>query len=238
MATIKEEVDDAARECGIAPRTWLGASDTTSAEFVSMVRAVSRDLLDRHDWSALCTFERLLPSSETAEFSLPANFYRLQKPSSRDDDAVYEVTPNRRPVYPLNGGGIWTDLQAYGAAADRFYRRMATGFEFYRPLPAGSEVRIHYVKTTWVNGTANVWTTDADVPVWPSHLMRYGVIYRWRRSKGMRYADEQAEYESVLARAINDDRPIRRFGFGILEGGASDRIERLRDGDFPALRIV
>lgn len=210
MATIKQELDDAAMECGLtAPASWLSTSDATAAQFVSIMRAVVEDVLDRHDWSGVSAEETISPVSETSSWTFPSDYERLQ----RDHSAVFEVSPNRRPIACVSSDGSWREMVSWGwSGAQRFYRRTGTGLEFYRPLPSGAEVRINYQTANWVVGGLSAWATEAtDKPVFPSRLIRFGVIARWRKQKGLRYADESAEYETALARAIGEDKPRRSF---------------------------
>lgn len=213
MATINSEVDDAAIECGLGLRTssWLGETSDTAREFVRFIPAIARDLLDRHDWSGASTEAMVGGPSAVTVWPRPANFNRLQ----RGDNAVYEISPNRRPVLPIAIDGAWREMTTWGlAGAQRFYRRTAAGFEFYQPLPANGSIAIQYVTNNWIEGGKSAWDNLADVPVFPSQLIRFGLIYRWRRQKGMRYADEMAEYEAILARAIAEDRPRRTISIG------------------------
>lgn len=212
MPTINDEVEDAALECGLGSRSgWIAATDDSARQIVRLLPVIARDLLDRHDWSGASKTADVEPVAEQATWTLPSDFNRLQ----RGDNAVYEVSPNRRPIIPIAGDGSWNETTAWGyAGAQRFYRRTGTAIEFYRPLPAGSEVKIAYVSNNWIIGNKAEWTDAADVAVFPSGLLRFGIIYRWRKQKGMRYADEQSEYETILARAIGDDRPRRSISYG------------------------
>jgi hypothetical protein len=207
MATVKEEADDAAGECGISlPPSWLGTSND-GLMFQRLVRSIARDLLDRHAWTGASATATFAPLVETASFTLPTDFNRLQE----EDNAVFEVSPNRRPVIPMVSDGTWEEMKAWGSVgAQRYYRKGGGALEFYRPAPAGSIIKISYVSKNWIEGGKSVWTDEVnDTPVFPSQLIRFGLIYRWRRQKGLRFEDDQAEYEAILARAIGDDRPRR-----------------------------
>lgn len=210
MTTIKSEVDDAAIECGVSvPSSWLSTDEQTSVEMISFLRTVTRDLLERHDWTGASVTATLTTAAETSSWTLPAAFLRLQ----RGDNSIYEVSPNRRPIIQDVNDGDWNELNAWSfAGAQRYFRKTATTLEFYRPLPTGAEVKIAYVSNLWTTDGASSWTSEADqVSIFPDGLLRFGLIYRWRRQKGMRYADEQAEYEAILARAMREDRPRRKF---------------------------
>lgn len=212
MATVKQEIDDAAGECGITalPSSWLG-QNSDQLMMQRLLRAVVRDVIDRHDWTGSSTTVTLQPTTQLDVWGFPDDFHRLQ----RGENSVFEVSPNRRPVVPMVDDGDWQELNAWSAAGvQRYYRRTSQGLEFYRPVPAGATVKISYVTGGWVVGGASEWTSSNEataVPVFPSQLIRFGVISRWRRQKGLPYEAEQAEYESVLARSIGEDRPRRLF---------------------------
>ncbi|MGL5011796.1 MAG: hypothetical protein ACRC6I_18115 [Paracoccaceae bacterium] len=210
MATIKQEVEDAADECGIiAPSAWLASTERDAVQIRSFVRAISADILDRHEWTGASRELLIEPVVETASVTRPANWLRKH----RDRDAVYEISPNRRPMIPVTNDGAMVSMKAYGfSGAQRYYRNTATGYEFYRPLPPGSVAKIQYVSTEWIIGGKSAWTDEAnDTPIFPSRLIRFGLIARWRNQKGIGGADEKAEYETILARAISEDRPIGRI---------------------------
>jgi hypothetical protein len=210
MALIKQELDDAAIECGLTPPTsWLTSPDETAVQFVSIMRAVVEDLLDRHDWSRAAEEATIAPLVETAVWSLPADFERFQ----REGPAVLEVSPNRRPAIFVTGQGQWRDMVESGwAGASRFCRLTSAGLEFYRPLPAGAVVKVNYQTAKWVLGGETAFADEStDKPIFPSRLIRLGVVARWRKQKGYRYSDEAAEYEAGLARAIGEDAPRRSF---------------------------
>lgn len=210
MATVKQEVDDAAIECGLVPpASWLSNSDATSVQIASMLRAVVEDVLDRHDWSGAASEATIAPVAETTTWDFPTDFDRLQ----RDANAVFEVSPNRRVVACVTSDGSWREMASWGwAGAQRFFRRTNSGLEFYRPLPAGAVVKVNYQTINWIVGGAAAWSNEAaDKPVFPSRLIRLGMVARWRKQKGLRYADDLAEYESALVRAMGEDAPRRSF---------------------------
>ena len=93
------------------------------------------------------------------------------------------------------------------------------------------------------NATANsaAWASDSDVPVIPDELVLLGVIWRWRRHKGMDYQDPQAEYEAALNDLASfDDRAHAMRG---TRGPRRAALQRLRQHPrisitFPARSVV
>lgn len=49
-------------------------------------------------------------------------------------------------------------------------------------------------------------TADDDTTLFPERLLVKGVIWRWKRQKGLPYEDNLAEFEADLVQEINADR--------------------------------
>lgn len=59
----------------------------------------------------------------------------------------------------------------------------------------------------WCSNSTDKWSADTDSSLIDEELMLKGLIVRWRRQKGMDYADYEAEYEADLADIARfDDR--------------------------------
>lgn len=208
--TVKDYVDDAARECSISPPVnWLTATDATALQFRTFLKDVVRELLQRHDWSAVSADYTF--SGAGGSFALPDDFLRVQE----DENSIYETTPNRRRVLPMPRRGDWTETEEWNwTGVQRYFRLQGSTIEFLSSLPSGASVTMAYVQTTWIeeNGGTRSATWDAvdDESLIPGHLILLGLVWRWRRHKGLVYADRKAEYESELARAIGDDAPRRK----------------------------
>jgi hypothetical protein len=226
MATLKEVMDEAARECSITPATdWISTTDARYLELRGHMYRTARELLERIDWpepiSAVSTITG--PGTVTSNYSthsLPAAFGRLQ----RDSFAVYETTNTRRRCVPVSTAGEWTHLDEVGSAGAYRYYRIAgdeeAGFtiDFFRALSATQEVKVHYVAKNWIVTTGSTetdeWANIADTILLPRDLIELGVVWRFRRRSGLAYLDVYGEYEQRLARLSNDYKVRRSLNFG------------------------
>lgn len=216
MATwiIKDYVDRAARECSITPpASWLSSTDPTHVQFKDFLADTVREMLNRHDWEAL-TSDETFTGSGSASFSLPADFFRV----CAEDNAVYETSPMRRRVLPMPVHGDWTETETWNfTGVQRYFRLKGSTIEFLSTLPVGAVVKMAYIQDTWALGASaerlNVWTNTSDTSLIPGYLLQLGLIWRWRRNKGLVYADRKAEFESEFARACGDDGPSRKVNF-------------------------
>lgn len=225
MATVKEAMDDAALQCSVAiPTSWITNTTLTYQEMRLFLRQTVDELLERIDWPDPITTDYVITGVAGATFALPAGFQRL----TRDPMAVYETTTTRRACIPVSSNGAWTFLEDTGSAGgDRFYRLSgdeASGFriEFYRPLAIGNKVTVSYVSKNWLATALGVagtsWTLETDVLRLPKRLVELGVVWRFRRRKGLEYLAMKAEYETHLTRKANDRRQIKTIDMGSQDG--------------------
>jgi hypothetical protein len=215
MPTVAEIVSKAARACSIKPpASWINSASLNASDFRDFLSDTVDEILDRLDLPSPVSKDVTITGTGVETYALPADFKRL----TRDPYAVYETTTTRRIVSPVKTNGEWSHLKQIGSAGGgRFYRLggdETEGFtmDFYRPLEAGHSVTVSYVSANWVRGvTANraQWLAMEDLLILPPRLVELGMIWRFRKRKRMAYADDLAEYELRMARAINDSRGIK-----------------------------
>lgn len=230
MATVKEAMDRAARQCSITPPSdWITPVQTTYLEMKDFLAETVGELLDRVDWPAPISAVSQITGPGTAvsnysQHDLPAAYKRLQ----RNEWAVWEESNTRRTCTPIQNDGQWQYLDQVGSAgAYRYYRVKGdedAGFqiEFFRALSSSQTVNVNYVSKNWLrlnsdSSLASTWTDVADTLLLPRELIELGVIWRFRRRKGIGYADMLAEYETKLTRKANDYRTSRSINFGGLQ---------------------
>lgn len=215
MATVADVMNKAARECRITPPTsWIAATSLSYMDLKDYLQDTVDELLERVDWPDPIARDTAVVGDGTADYDLPSDFKRL----TRDPLTVYETTTTRRACIPVTTNGEWTYLNDIGSAGgSRYYRTSGNendGFavEFF-PTPAtGDSITVSYISKNWLSlsGTAGATWTDANaILLLPERLIRMGVVWRFRRAKGLPYADRLNEYEAVLSRLANDARAIR-----------------------------
>ena len=222
MATIKEVMDEIATVgCSVAPpASWLTATSTTHVQLKGFLRRTVEELLDRVDWPSPITQETTITGSGAEEYALPSDFKRL----TYDDLCVYETTTTRRAGIPVTSNGAWTYLNEIGSAGgDRYYRVQGdevNGFtiSFYRNPGSGESITVSYVSRNWVqmaSGTkGDSWTAATDLLLLDREIVSLGVEWRFKKKKGLPFADIMADYEMKLSRKANESRGLRRINMG------------------------
>jgi hypothetical protein len=226
MATVKDTMDEAARECSLTPPTsWISNMSTSFMEMKQFLNDTVDELLERVDWPDPIAKDIIITGDGSEEYDLPSDFKRL----TRDPLTVYETTTTRRAGVPINTNGDWTYIKDIGSAGGSRYYRIAgdeeDGFtiSFFRNPSSSDSITVSYISKDWlkISGTAgDTWSDISAALLLPKRLIKMGVIWRFRRRKGLPYADRMNEYEAVMARMRNDARVIRSVD---MTGGGSMR---------------
>jgi hypothetical protein len=112
---------------------------------------------------------------------------------------------------PVTNTGQWAVLGQLGSAQPYYYR--VGGRIDIVPISAGTNATLNYVSGHFVaksNGTdfRAVFAADDDTTVFNEDLLVKGMVWRWKRQKGLDYTDDLAEFEAILKAEINADRGI------------------------------
>lgn len=221
MTTIVDALDRIARQCSIdTPASWVSATEDEYAEIRDdFLSECVDDLLRRVDWADPISKTTTVSGDGSEDYDLPADFKRLQK----DEAAVYETANVRRTGTPVTSEGQWTHIKEIGTGAGHRYYRLrgydgAYQISLYPNPASGESVKVHYVSNLWMansSGTAGSVFTDADdVLLLPRTLVETGVVYRWRRRKGLQYVDAMRDHEIMLAEYANRSNVRRKVSFG------------------------
>lgn len=212
MTTVVQALNRAALMCRVKqPSSWVNATreDHVSLRDGFMLETVD-DVLERVDLPNPIGVQTTIVGTGAETYFLPSNFKRLH----RDQLAVYDPLLDR-PCVPISTDGEWTYQKDLGTAGTIRYFRV-TGYEgaweisFY-DAPSGA-IEVHYQTDNWLTngGTASsAFTAEEDVLLVPRRVLEMGIVWRFRRDKGLPYEDVRMEYEALIARMSNDRRTRR-----------------------------
>jgi len=183
-------------ECGLdvlAPD--ISSSDFQMRQIRALIDAAGKDISTRAQWAGSLNYDTI-PASATA-YALPGDFQEMA-----NGGAILQVTSGL-PIRPITDTTVWQFLVSNPSDA-LYYHIFQNGVLFSSEIPAGGAT-FYYVSKNWLGNKAAV-TDNADQPVFSEDLLARGVVWRWRRQKGLDYEDLMAEFESDLDAAILADR--------------------------------
>ena len=178
------------------PDVVATSPDREWVEAMHMANEAGEEVARRVDWGVLLQSTTLAGDGSTQAFTLPDDFDRLP--------AGIALRAGTQIIRPLTQAE-WAGLVAT-AGFPRYFKLASNEVRLWPHPNTGTTVTVTYISREWLTG-ATAYAADADEALIDETLIAKALIVRWRRQKGMPFADEEAEYEAALAdRARFDDR--------------------------------
>lgn len=205
---------DAATACGFpSPISIIGSTDKTAVQLKSLANREGNFLSVQRDWSELVSEHTFTLVTADQTYALPAD-YRWIIPST-----TYDRDDNRIVLNPITSQD-WQFLKAWTSISGltRRARIRAGQLEFEQTISAADNdktIAFEYLSSYWAEtsgGTAKSgFTIDTDVSRIDEEIHTLGVIWRFRRAKGLDFVDERNEYESFLSKLKSSDGGSRKL---------------------------
>ncbi|WP_373413710.1 hypothetical protein [Ensifer aridi] len=174
-----------------------GSNDPNAQTMLSLAQEAGDEVSRRADWQKLLKSHTVTAAPE----NFPSDFQRLVPGGAvRTSAGAF--------VRPVTNSGQWAVI--VGVPSTQPYFFMKGGQFLFSPASAAVSAVIDYVSKNWVlhdpTGPQATLTADDDTTLFPERLLVKGVLWRWKRQKGLPFEDNLAEFEADLAQEINADR--------------------------------
>lgn len=206
------------------PSSVYGSSDAQIRLLTQLLLIEGRDLLKTYDWSALTTartFTFIAGNPQTGE--PPAAFDRMSR-AGEGEYVVWNDTSNWGTVGPVSASQ-WTEYLARNFSALPQYWRIIDGVLNITNASAGDTGRYEYISKNWILQAAvtpgSTLTADTDTFEFPENLLELGIIWRFKQTKGLDYAEDMETYNRHRQDCIASDKGQART-----ISTSSDRIDR------------
>lgn len=195
--TLLSIVQGLAKNVGMqAPSSIVGSVQREWVEALQFANETGEELARRVDWGQLTATATLTGDGTNKVHALPADFARLTQGIT--------IKAGVNAVRPLTRAEWGALVPVPGVP--RYFLLEGAEVTLWPYLANGQTVSVTYQSKNWT-GSAAEFTADAQSPVMSEDLFLKALIVRWRRQKGMPFADEEAEYEAMLGDfARFDDR--------------------------------
>lgn len=179
-----------AKNVGMAVPTEVATSPFRQwAEALQFANETGEELARRVDWGQLQAEVTLTGDGTNKVHALPDMFSRFNRGIS--------VMAGTSIVRPLSRAE-WSRLVP-ASGTPRYYLLEERNVTLWPYLANLATATGFYQSRAWCSNGTNAFAIDDDTSLIDESLFAKGLIVRWRRQKGMAYADEEAEYEAALA---------------------------------------
>lgn len=177
------------------PQAVFADTGRTMLELADTANTAALQILDDYDWQRLIRTATITGTGAITAFPLPADYSRMVKDASL-------VGPNWTfyPAQQMQDFNHWLELLNYDIETWQ-QRWMVFGgnLNIMPVLPASETLTYGYISNSIVTGSdPTTFTADTDGFVLDDELLRLGIIWNWKKSKGFDFAAELAQYQERL----------------------------------------
>jgi len=208
------------------PSTVLGTTDTQVQQVLALLEEEGNDLADRGDWQQL-TFEAthttVATESQGAMTTIASNGFSYIK-----YDTIWDRTLSLK--VPVMSSTEWQQLKAIPLTGPRYQARIRGGNLIVTPTPtAGNTWAFEYVSKNWILGAdgttySDSFNLDTDTLLLPEKIILMGLTWRWKKEKGLSYAEDYNAYERMVSNEMSRNGMKAKVNFGKTVRNAEPKI--------------
>lgn len=199
------------------PTTVIGTADRQIKQIRALLEEEGRVFAQRYGWQWL-TFEAshtTIAAEDQGDIrDIATNGFLFIK-----NQTIWDRT-DRLPVYGPMNAQEWQAIKAVVQTGPRYRYRIRGNKLLVNPTPtAGHDWRFEYVSKHWIlDGDSGdgkrLFTKDTDTVCLPEDIMIMGLQWRWKKEKGLEYAEDFRDYEMQVRDALNRDgsKPVLNMG--------------------------
>ena len=186
------------------PTSVMAGADQTARTMLSLAQREGRALARRWTWTALRKQQTFTTVAQTVQTgAVPSDFDRMVS------ETFWNRTDQERVVGPVTPEE-WQGLVASVALPIESAFQMRAGqIELYPVPTAGETYAYEYVSTQWcqsASGTGQTaWVADTDTGLLDEELTTLGLVWRFKQSRGLDYAEDMTTYEEQVLQAMARD---------------------------------
>jgi hypothetical protein len=206
-----------------APTAAMSSTDDNVVRMVELANEEGDELWSRGDWQVLVreeTHTTLAAESQGLITTIcGADFDHIKNETFRN-------RTKNRIWYPVDDV-MWQEMKASGITGPVEYFRIRGNYLLTLPTPpAGETMAFEWVTKHWCESSAgagqNAWAADDDVGRLDEGIMLAGLVWRWKKSQGLEYAEDFRQYEMRVETALTRDGAKPRLNMNGRSGTGSN----------------
>lgn len=213
-------VQDAAVRCGVKRKPMdvsyaIGSPDDVVQQLIAFSADVATECMERSDWRNLTMEGQISGDGGTTQWPLPVDYQRMKREAAHPYGALFSYSqPSQIIDGPVSDGWLLNARTSGVTPSFPVWRLIGGAIEIWPALSLNEVVVFNYVSKNWAMNAAGskrrpTWEADDDISLINEDTIKLGVVWRWKRSKGLDYAEEFRSFEESLARNSAQDTPSR-----------------------------
>ena len=193
------------------PAAVISSTDPAVRRMLALANVEGQELAKRHEWTTLireATWTTLAAESQGTLASIASDLDQ-ENGARIVNETIWNRTAQRRMNGPLSSRR-WQRLKAASVTGPYSEYRIRNGILYLIPAPtAGQTGAFEYITKYWCQSSASAgrsaWAADDDTGVLSEHLMKLGVVWRFKQSNEMSWENDYQIYNIAVQQAIAHD---------------------------------
>lgn len=190
------------------PATVMGTSDQQIIQIRALLEEEGMDLGKRGIWERMvyeATFTTIAAEDQGAITSIATNGFSFIR-----NQTIFDRSSGVQAIGPVSSAN-WQAIKALSSGGPEYQFRIRGGNLLINPAPAaGLTWYFEYISKNWILGADGTtykqyFTLDTDEILFPEELALMGLRWRWKKEKGLEYAEDMRTYEMQVADAVGRD---------------------------------
>ena len=206
--TILTVTEGVAAVIGIdVPTVLYSSTDREHVELQHIANEMAERIWKAHDWELLKTLATLSGDGSVTTFALESDFGRFIK------DVNLWSSRIQTPLTQIISSDSWLELDIRSFQfVIGVWTKIGGQIGIKPAMTATETAKFYYISdliidpATGANKTA--FTLDTDVFRLDERLLKLGMIWQWRANKGLPYAEDLENYETLLGQLIKEDKGV------------------------------
>lgn len=194
------------------PDSVYGSSAREHQELGVIANTMGRRIARAYEWQELKRTATITGNGVATDFALPADYDRMPKKAELWSDTI----PGFTHVTDYDKWLEWLTVM-FSVVGNRW--TLLGGRIHVQPaLVTGVTATYAYQSklfATGAGGDKGRFDNDADEFVLSEELLKLGIIWQWKSSKGHAYAEDMANYEELLSTLVATNIGPRRIRIGV-----------------------
>jgi hypothetical protein len=199
------------------PTAVVSSTDQIVKTLLALANEEGQELSARYPWQNLineASFTTVATASQGSILTVAGASFRYIV-----NETIWNRT-QRRPIFGPLTGQQWQTLQATAIQGPWYQFRIRGNLILFVPVPsAGQSCYFEWVSNAWSSNSggtvfSSTWQADTDIGLIPEEIMTQGIIWRYKQSQGLQYAEDFNKYERMVEDAMGRDGGKQKLNMG------------------------
>jgi hypothetical protein len=196
-----------------APRSLYATTLPFDKEMAVLANEAAVAMARRYDWRKLTILKTFTGDGTTEAFDLPADYDRMPVKAELYSSRLFGA------LTPVRDLDVWLENKIRGFKLIYGQWTMLGGQLQIMPAPAAAEtISFYYLSNLLVTAsggaTKALFDQDTDTFRLPERLLTLDLVWRWRRQKGLDYAEDMRNFEIAFAEESGREKGSRMLAVG------------------------